>query len=1147
MSEKPLLTHILSSTSLTSQSSQYSDGLEAIDDYIRALPTNFLEEDEEPALRSAKRAATEDIETPRATKAPRRHSSSHLEISEVPLISGSPISSGRTLIAESDPTAICEPLVIASAQGIRWGYIEKLPWGAQWEISRLLNAGLDYDKITIGMLIRLGELNANATAAPEVSKLVANELSKRGSSIKAEMQDDVFASAFLKERKVKLPWEELDWEEAALMRNPHGGLGLNDSVPDPGWYGGKVHFTAKVVVERENKTSTIKIKLDKPHLGSSNHFARRFGSRRFIRVRIPKDFHAKAGKDMPEDALLNYFRRPVVIMGRVFRAFYAKEQNVFLFQTNELFNGKRILQSKPRSCKVKTCNNLSFLDFINFHNNMELNREQASFFYLITMVKWAARFALGLSNSVPGAKLSPSMIAFEDDIACDSWIGTGKVPNEQNMTDGCGFIRADILCRISDRMGWSATPKAIQMRCYGSKLKIKLSQGTAVPEDVDPAKLIIDIVRPSRLTTPARLSTETIINFAENGVPSTIFVKLMQQSMEATVAGLTTWETEVDLFRLWMNVARAGGVVACRLAREAAGAARARGFVFEDLSDKLGDEDEDGFDELDKALEEHSTAWWADPISGCPSTLEETVMVLLDAGFHPRNCPVLGAKLKEVVKKSVTVYAKKFRTDVAMSCTAFIVPDPFGVLEPGQVHIKSSKCHLLDQAGNMTDQILGDVLVTRHPCKVPTDVQKVKAVYHEKLRNYMDVIVISTKNHTFEGKLLNRHLASMTGGAGDYDGDTMEAYWLPDLVEPFRNADPRFAVEPATVQACLGKNKETVAEFIDRWVTGSCESAEVIHALQPYLLGALKDSNKVGIYSTYWENSIYSNGYSHETTIFLAYIFCEVLDGSKSGVTVSPEKFMEHQKTFAHRAPEWKETDEDREAFRRSGTNAANLQRDKKKLGTFIMDTMCKEAQRAADKQFRKVEELFNGGAVKRDDDLCAPWLCAVRRAAEASRRGQGDFAQKELDTIKKHVEWVYESWRSLRNAEADEGRKGSGSGSKSKHHTKAAFTALPIEKRQDTLRELSRKFHSGPPVFGDSDDESSEVLLHYSAEDVRMLRASYAYIFDYDNSKRHWSRFPWDVSMRELCEIKARALGGTKMLRENFYARMTIAKAFLH
>lgn len=47
------------------------------------------------------------------------------------------------------------------------------------------------------------------------------------------------------------------------------------------------------------------------------------------------------------------------------------------------------------------------------------------------------------------------------------------------------------------------------------------------------------------------------------------------------------------------------------------------------------------------------------------------------------------------------------------------------VLESGELFFKSSKRNLRTADGLETDTIMGDVLITRHPCKLPTDVQKV--------------------------------------------------------------------------------------------------------------------------------------------------------------------------------------------------------------------------------------------------------------------------------------------------------------------------------------------------------------------------------------------------------------------------------------
>ncbi|PCH44937.1 hypothetical protein WOLCODRAFT_56552, partial [Wolfiporia cocos MD-104 SS10] len=669
----------------------------------------------------------------------------------------------------------------------RRGLIGSLPYGAQWELARYVGVGIKFDDIPIHTLTALRALRTNAKAAPEVTKTISNLLTSRPQND----EDDAFAAAFAQERNAKLPWDELDREEENLAKDPYSGLGCN---PDSSWYGGRVHFTAKVAFDNSGPTT---LKLDRPTLGSSNQLARRFGSWRFIRVRIPKDLPYRGDKKAGEGILVLFFKRPFVLNGRVFRAFYAKEHNVFLVQTNETWDGTQIVEqvssSMPDLMKVPIP--VNFLEFINYHNNMDRNRHQ-------TMVKWAARFALGLSNSIPGVRLEPANIAFEDDQICDTWDGQGMPPNEQIMTDGCGLIRYDILQAITERLTWTAIPTAVQMRVFGSK---------------------------------------------------------------------------------------------------------------------------------------------------------------------------------QVIKKEIHTFINRYHIEVPMSCTAYIVPDPLGVLEPGEIHLKSSRRNLLDQEGRLTDIVLGDVLVTRHPCKVPTDVQKVKAVFKEKLHRYVDVIVVSIKNHISNNVLLNRHLASCTGG-GDYDGDTMEVFWDPRIVKHFKSADPSFLSEPEEVASCLVKDKKTVSDFLAEHEAPLVTTATLIFKLQDYLLAAIRDVTMVGTYSTWWENSIYKHGYRDPRTVFLAYMFCAILDGSKSGVSVPTKIYEAHKRTIDMRVPRWKEKskkDPSKEA--RIDWNIRSLPRDKE-LGPFIMDEIQLQVQKECDKQLRFVEQLFVEKTVELDAHLAGPWREAEAR-----------------------------------------------------------------------------------------------------------------------------------------------------------------------
>lgn len=189
----------------------------------------------------------------------------------------------------------------------------------------------------------------------------------------------------------------------------------------------------------------------------------------------------------------------------------------------------------------------------------------------------------------------------------------------------------------------------------------------------DPARHIIDVLRSCHPRYNCTLSSETIINLAENGVPRQVLTKLLDNSLDTLIASLTTWDTQEDLEELWSTLARLGGVFAARSARRKAGLARVHGHSENDAQQE--DEDEDGLDDADEG--ERSTAWWNDEVSGQPSSLEETVMRLLDAGFTPKECPVMLDKLKHILLKQIDLSTSRFHLEVPMSFTAFILPGQF--------------------------------------------------------------------------------------------------------------------------------------------------------------------------------------------------------------------------------------------------------------------------------------------------------------------------------------------------------------------------------------------------------------------------------------------------------------------------------------
>jgi RNA-dependent RNA polymerase len=76
-------------------------------------------------------------------------------------------------------------------------------------------------------------------------------------------------------------------------------------------------------------------------------------------------------------------------------------------------------------------------------------------------------------------------------------------------------------------------------------------------------------------------------------VPHKNIVELFRDGLEEHIAGLTKWDGPNAMFDLYCQVARVGGVISARLAREAGSEARVRGYgQRENESSDPDDEDE---------------------------------------------------------------------------------------------------------------------------------------------------------------------------------------------------------------------------------------------------------------------------------------------------------------------------------------------------------------------------------------------------------------------------------------------------------------------------------------------------------------------------------------------------------------------------
>ncbi|KAI9459182.1 RNA dependent RNA polymerase-domain-containing protein [Lactarius psammicola] len=1001
-----------------------------------------------------------------------------------------------------------------------------LPWGVQWEIARLVSLGYcAWNNIT---MLGLDYLKNNGfSPSPSDSPGPARVLNARV----APHVEDLFRSKkhsfggrkTSREALATSPWQELDREDAAFRQyGPNGCLGFTPELGS--WYGGKVTFTTRLCAAKDGGFT---FHLEHPVLGPSSRFTRTYGSAWLIRVRISKEIFSKA--DLSEK-LRTLLVKPLILNGVVFRFFYAnKDHNAYLMATNEPYAGTR--QQSPL---LNGPNRLvSFLDFFSIHNNLMDNRHQ-------TIAKWAARTALGLSNSVPGLALDVTQIREEVDVVSSSCPPGVKPSSEMDMTDGCGLINLQALHALHEQLSlWGEVPTAVQCRIAGAKglllqhpgkeengwtypcvwlrpsqIKIRLSDGFLN----HPSHCIIDVLRASHMQSPIQISREMVTNLAENGVPPTILAELFCYSLSSTIDSLLDWDGQDAMPRLWATIFKMWNVMGGRIARESTWTARARGVQLYEQEDDSEDEDAEDTDSFPQ-----STAWWGDDISGCPSTLEETVMAFLDSGFHPASNAILAEKLHIMVKSAVKSRMSKYRVTVPMSCAAYVVPDPLGVLEEGEIHVKSSQRSLIRPDGQKSERVVGDVLVTRSPCKLPTDVQKVKAVFKPELDDYVNVIVFSIKGP--------RSLASMLG-TGDYDGDRVDCIWEPSIVEHFKNSDPKYAEPPAKLSELFHVKNETVDEFLERVPPTSTTTNHQVQELQQVFMAPLRDLFVVGTYSTMHDNAIYALGYTHPMTTLLAWIFCTVLDGAKTGKTILSERYLQDRnsrKYGTQYVPEWKAAQDNlvhHHPLSRQG------------LPTFVMDVLKAAMDEASSTQFQRIDAQFSALPRIKDTDLIAPWQEAEAGAQELLSRPEphaqnvGRAQQDALDAIKKHVMGVYElSSTLMKPGGGEKGKKKVAAAAAAA----AAFTGRSIELRQDLLRQLSREFVSGP-------DREETVVGLLSEDEVARLRASFAYVYDW-TCKPGGTRFPWNVAMRELSAIKLRARRDLKPLSQDFYEKMLMRR----
>lgn len=539
-----------------------------------------------------------------------------------------------------------------------------------------------------------------------------------------------------------------------------------------------IHYSG--VIRFKTSETPLTIKLRAPKLEASNRLFRKFGQDRFLELKLAKGTHPSLIKTYAQ-----HFLKPFLFMQRLFRFLFLKDDTIILFATE----GGELEK-------------ISIQQVIDWHMPITEN-------WSMTISKYASRMSLGYSSSIPTLEFKPLEIQYVDDI-----YGSRSLTDESTcMTDGCGIISCSAMKEIMGCQATDELPCAIQGRIAGAKgiwiiapdldfttgnyIQIRKSQNkfkTGLPQadfSLDPHHYTFDLVKNSICVYPSSLNTQFIQCLSAGGVPTEVFVEILKEYVHR-LATIVTENNSLKILRDW--VAKTGNIMMGRWEGEENTEKGLWRDLFSGGSGGGDDENDSGYFTMDspdidsgysdepstphsefRAIEEKSEHMWPmyaasykvnnysnlNKYSGFPSGLHESIVRLLDAGFDLSNAYV-ATRVTMVFRQIMQAITIKYKIEVPQSCTVTCVPDPTGTLEEGEVFLQLSSRRMDEKTGIRAGQILGDVIVTRNPCGLKSDVQKVKCVDCTALRMYTDIIIFSVKGEV--------SLASKLSG-GDYDGD----------------------------------------------------------------------------------------------------------------------------------------------------------------------------------------------------------------------------------------------------------------------------------------------------------------------------------------------------------------------------------------
>ncbi|KAK0234147.1 RNA dependent RNA polymerase-domain-containing protein [Armillaria fumosa] len=912
---------------------------------------------------------------------------------------------------------------------------QEISWGVQWELARGVSTECwTWDEVKD----KLFTPNSLHGTEEEVLFKVASI-----------MKNQPFSATSLEYKIGK----QMRLEQLALMENRNRGLGpMGDFEGETHWYGGRIQQIGHLI--QINKKD-FKVELQPLEMRKSTRFTRYLGSRRVLQLRVSDNLLMKAETEVRE-----FLAQKFVICGRIFVPWVPKEGSLYLVEGNE--NYERMGQ--------KWCGDqyrLSYPAILEWHNPALLNSKQP-------IAKYVTRNTLGLSTSIPGLIFEERNILEIADKTTPDWNGEGKPSAEQLMTDGCGFINESALSSLTKLLGRSVMPTAVQGRIAGSKglwirhpsdfdeeykIWIRPSQKKINYERLDHSHRILDVVCVGYPSSSSTLSAQSILNLSFNGVPDAVLVELLKEGLARTVDPLIEKKGRFSDVSLWTAVNQAGGVSSARIQRLAGGLARVLGYTRREwhnsivYDDKRNDDKKAPDDDIEEQPLPNCTG--RNEYSGAPLSVYEVALDLIQAGFSPSKSHFLREKMRYVIETSIKSAIEGFHVSLpeGKSAEAFVIPDPTGLLSPRDIFYYSSKA-IEDKETNKEFNILeGDVLIGRYPMRLASDIQKVRAVNIPELHEYKNVIVVSVQG--------DRSLMTLLSG-----GDVCFLLWLASLVQGFQDK-PLRAPPKDFIETHFERDIQSVTEFQDCVEKNQCTQPDFVNIL---MTGLTK--GRVGIYSTFHDNSVRKYGYDSDQSILLAYMFNTLLDAGKTGHRLRLKSYQDHDKDFNKRA-------------KSSGKHE------------FILDVLEDVGKSVRDDVLKEYEQQT---AVRsgHDPDLIKPLQDIERRVAPGDASGPDHqtackVLAKELELVQQHVRQVKSTYQRI-----DWSSTSASIGKRKK---------VKGDQKEDPARKVAAMYASEVPG-----------IILMSHREVTRVKASVAY----KEMSEYYERFAFAMAFKDLCDIKA-------------------------